>query len=181
MTYMQKTLISYAPFVAVLFVIVALFGFTKHASAQTYFVDLTGNGCNQSCQLMLNQYFLSNTSTSTNSNATTTTSTSTPSSSTWYPYQQYVNFETTNSYYKTGTPQNTNPYAYRAYTYFNNPTYSSYNTQPSYSNQFYTYYGSDANEQLKKYQQFTQPTYSTYTTQTRYVPQNTGFTITSGF
>ncbi len=187
---MQKTLISYTSFVALAFALFSLFGLAKHASAETYFVDVTGNGCDQSCQQLLSQYFSTNTNTSTasSSNGTSTSATSTAAApSTWYPYQQYVNFETTNSYYNAGnqrySPNGYNPYAYRVYTYFNNQTYTGYNSQPSYANQFYTYYGSDANDQLKKYQQATQPTYGTNTAKQyqTYVPQNTGFTMTSGF
>ncbi len=146
--------------------IVGLFSVAKHADAQTYFVDLTGNGCNASCQQLLQQY-LSNTNNSTNNstnNGTTGTSTATTtgtgtSNYVAYPYQQYTYFPSTTQYYAQNAQYSTasgtyNPYAYRTYQYFQNPnqnTGSSMNGYNGYGNgynsysypsQVYTYYGS---------------------------------------
>lgn len=175
------------------------------ADAQTYFIDTTGNGCNASCQQLLSQYFSSNTNTtnttnttnntnSTSTNGTSTATTTTPTTTTnqpvTYPYQQYTYFPSTISYYNAGraTTSQVQSYPYQAYTYFNNPGPSTVNTQTySYPNQFYTYYGSDANEQLRQYQQGSSGTGTNrYQTGNQVQsgtnrPQNTGFTMTSGF
>ncbi|MBU3668350.1 MAG: hypothetical protein FGM57_00090 [Candidatus Taylorbacteria bacterium] len=189
---MNKTLKTYTFQVLAVMVLGFLVGFSSQVSAQTYFVDITGNGCNASCQQLISQYFSStstNTGTSSTYNATTTTSTSTPSQSRSYPYLQYTNFQSTNDYYRNnGNVTGSNPYAYRSYTYFNNPA-PTYQSNYSYPNSFYTYYGSDANAQLQRYQQapsFNQYRGNGYQSQyslgyQQYPNRNAGFTMTSGF
>jgi hypothetical protein len=140
---MQYINISKITQVAVILTFMFVLSSAKTVGAETYFIDPTGQGCNTSCQQLLTQYFSNSTNTnnSSTSNGSSTSATSTPNASDTYkpvvyPYLQYTNFPSTSQYYA----QNANPN-------YNRTSYQ------QYPNNFYTYYGKDADQQLAQFQQ----------------------------
>jgi hypothetical protein len=141
-----------------LFLAFSFLGVTK-AHAETYLVNLDGSqGCGQYCD-QLNAY-LATQNTNSNSNSTSTSNTNnnggqqTQSDTTNYPYQSYVNFPSTDAYYKTasnngGQATSSNgynyvQYPYPIYNYFQNPNPAQNmigGVYQSYPTPMYTYYG----------------------------------------
>jgi hypothetical protein len=173
-----------------LFIAFSFLGVTK-ANAETYLVNLSGSqGCGQYCN-QLNEY-LATQNTNSNSNSTSTSNTNnnggqqTQSNPTTYPYQSYVNFPSTDAYYKTarnngGQATSSNgynyvQYPYPMYNYFQNPNpYPSQNmtggAYQSYPTPMYTYYG--GKKMTTNYaQNYSQPKTTTSN-------QNSGFILTS--
>jgi hypothetical protein len=152
----MKNILSISAF----FLAFGFLGLTQ-VHAETYLVNLNGSqGCGQYCD-QLNTY-LATQNTNTNSNSTSTSNTNNnggqqmQGNSTSYPYQAYVNFPSTNAYYKAGNNNggvatssngyNYVQYPYPMYNYFQNP--NPYPTQnatggvyQSYPTPMYTYYG----------------------------------------
>ena len=148
---MKKTLSIFALFLAFSFL-----GTTK-VNAETYLVNLDGSkGCGQYCD-QLNTYLASQ-NTNTNNTSTSSPSGSNGSvqqpgqgNSTSYPYQAYVNFPSTDAYYKAASNsavgKNANgQYPYPMYNYFQNPNPNPSSAMvngvyQSYPTPIYTYYG----------------------------------------
>ncbi len=171
-----------------LFALFIAFGFFSVAEvkAETYMVNLDGSqGCGQYCD-QLNAYLATqNTNTdstsSVSSNGNTGYGQQAQGNSTSYPYQSYVNFPSTDAYYKSNAaanPQSKNTngynyvqYPYPMYSYFVNPNPNpSQNTSngvyQSYPTPIYTYYGNKSSSTA-----YTQPKTT--------INPNSGFVLTS--
>lgn len=171
-----------------IFALLIAFGFVgaSSAHAETYLVNLDGSqGCGQYCD-QLNAYLStqntnSSSSVSTASNGNTNSGQQAQGDSTSYPYQTYVNFASTDNYYKAGRNNaiattsngyNYVQYPYPMYNYFVNPNpYPSQNMSngvyQSYPTPMYNYYGSKSSSS------------TIYTQPKTVVNPNTGFVLTA--
>lgn len=110
---------------AVLIVFGAYFSTPITASAATYLIDLSGNGCGSQCAEL--QEYLNSLNSNSNSNSSSTSSTDANGSGDQatvptYPNLQYQYSSSTLAYYQRNQqPTTSNLYAYPTYSYFANP------------------------------------------------------------